>query len=294
MKRTHNQYHFFIFLLTIFALEAILFSVGDFKANEAIRVKEQEIQKIKSALSNTTLLAKGVSVYDATDNISIYSKNADEKMPLASLAKTMTIDVALNEKDQSDMVVISESAINQAGDYGLLANEKWKVGDLAKFTLVGSANDGAYALAEDVRNFLEKMNTKAKKIGMEHTVFLNPTGLDINGDTIGAYASAYDSNIMAVFALRDIPDIFSATTLPEINFKSESGFEHNIKNTNVILDKIPNLLFSKTGYTDLTGGNLTVIFRNKNGHEIAVTILGSTFLGRFEDMEKIVNTLYNE
>ena len=81
--------------------------------------------------------------------------------------------------------------------------------------------------------------------------------------------------------------------MPEINLKSESGFEHNFKNTNILIGKIPNLLFSKTGFTEIAGGNLVVIFKDKGGREIAVTLLGSTFDGRFADMEKIVNILYN-
>ncbi|MEK7104417.1 MAG: hypothetical protein AAB868_00065, partial [Patescibacteria group bacterium] len=54
---------------------------------------------------------------------------------------------------------------------------------------------------------------------------------------------------------------------------------------------IPNILFSKTGLTPLAGGNLTVIYKNKYGHNIAITILGSTSEGRFSDIERIVNML---
>jgi D-alanyl-D-alanine carboxypeptidase len=52
---------------------------------------------------------------------------------------------------------------------------------------------------------------------------------------------------------------------------------------------MPNILFSKTGYTVLAGGNLTIIFKDKMKHDIAITVLGSTISGRFSDMEKLVN-----
>jgi D-alanyl-D-alanine carboxypeptidase len=84
------------------------------------------------------------------------------------------------------------------------------------------------------------------------------------------------------------------TTLPEITFKSETKYIHKIKNTNIIIEKIPNLFFSKTGFTTLAGGNLTVVFENKAGHILAITLLGSTKEGRFSDMGKLVeiaNTL---
>ena len=98
---------------------------------------------------------------------------------------------------------------------------------------------------------------------------------------------------MALYALKAYPEIFNATVIPEINLTSESGFSHNFKNTNTIIEKIPNLLFSKTGFTDVAGGSLAIIFRDKKGDEIAVALLGSTFEERFSDMEKIVDVLYN-
>jgi D-alanyl-D-alanine carboxypeptidase len=98
---------------------------------------------------------------------------------------------------------------------------------------------------------------------------------------------------MAMYILKAYPEISRVTTMLEINLKSESGFMHNFKNTDILVEKIPNLLFSKTGFTDVAGGSLAIIFKNKNGHDIAVTILGSTFDGRFIDMENIVNVLYS-
>ena len=96
---------------------------------------------------------------------------------------------------------------------------------------------------------------------------------------------------MASYAIKSRPEIFRATSWPEISLKSESGVVHSIKNTDVVVENIPNLLFSKTGNTILAGGNLSVVFKNKDGHEIAITVLGSSAAGRFTDMEKLVNAL---
>ncbi|MFA6523998.1 MAG: serine hydrolase [Candidatus Paceibacterota bacterium] len=291
--KPNNKNSILLFILIIFALEAILFSIGNNKLNNISKNEEQKIVNIKNALTNVQVYAKAVSVYDIDSNIEIYGKNQNEKLPLASLIKTMTVLVALDDYRTNPTITIEPDALKQFGDFGFLLYEKWDVKNLAKFTLVASANDGAYALVGDSKNFLERMNSKARRIGMENFSFLNFTGLDFDEQRAGAYASAKDANIMAIYALKAHPDVFSATVLPEISLKSQVGFVHNIKNTNIILNKIPNILFSKTGFTTLVGGNLTIIFKNKDGYRIAITVLGSTQDGRFSDMEKLVNVLYN-
>jgi len=266
----------------------------EIKREETLRIKRKNLKKLeilRSNLANLELEAKAVSVYDVTSKIKIYGENDTLPLPLASLTKTMTAIVVLGENNKKN-INISKNAINVQGEYGLLIGETWKITDLLKFTLISSSNDSATAVSEEDIDFVNKMNNKAKKIGLKNTIFINPTGLD-EGDIVGARGSAFDANTLAVYALQTYPEVFKSTTRVEISINSESGINHKIKNTNVIVDKIPNILFSKTGFTDLAGGNLTIIFKNKNGHDIAVTILGAGIDGRFVDMEKIVNMLYN-
>src|SRR3989338_2885846 len=199
MTETRNNEGLLVFLLFVFALEAILFSAGNFKSNLLFIQEEIKIKKIETALENLPVLAKAVSVYDAEKNKKIYGKNDEVSIPIASLAKTMTIIIALGSLDEQEVISISPEALNQAGDFGLFLHEKWRAEDLARFTLISSANDGAYALGEGEENFLNKMNTKARKIGMERTIFLNLTGLDIDTENPGVFASATDANIMAVY-----------------------------------------------------------------------------------------------
>lgn len=298
MEKELKTNRFFVLVIVLVALEAILFSAGNFKLNETVRLEKEASERVVIALQNISIEARAVSVYDINKSKKIYGKNDEVAMPIASLAKIMTVTLGLNRHRKDDIIYISPNAVGQAGDFGIFANEKWKVNDLAKFTLIVSANDGAYALAEKDESFLDRLNSKAKKIGMKNTLFLNSTGLDLLTDTglpiqAGAFASAEDANLMAIYGLRAYPEIFSVTAEPEINLTSLSGFLHSFKNTDTITEKIPNLVFSKTGYTEIAGGNLTVIFKDKRGHYIAVTVLGSSFDGRFSDMEKIVNVLYN-
>jgi D-alanyl-D-alanine carboxypeptidase len=279
-------------VVVILAVEAGLFWHGNFKIQQQIKLEEQNEQKIQTALGNIPVLAKAVSVYDVTQNKKIYGANDDVAMPIASLAKTMTVLVTLNNHKLNDIVSIPMDAITQDGDYGLLKGEKWYMSDLAKATLIASANDGAFALTAEDPNFITEMNERAQRMGMNDTSFSNPTGLDIDATTPGGTISASDANVMAIFALKEFPQIFWVTIVPDLKIASLSGFTHDFKNTDTAVGNIPNLLFSKTGFTTLAGGNLTTIFKNQKGEEYAVTVLGSTFDGRFTDMESIVNALY--
>ena len=291
MEQTSDNNYFLYFILFILAVEAILFSIGNNESNVAFIKIESKLVKIQNVLANAPIEAKAFSIYDQTLNIKIYGKNDDTEMPIASLAKILTVVTALSGKHQDDIVSISLNALKQETNYEFFVDEKFKIKDLAEFTLVGSANDGAYALAENTDNFLEKVNEKARKIGMENTLFFNSTGLDVDDVFAGVYASAQDVNVMAMYALKAYPEVFSVTVLPKIKIKSESSFDYSIKNTNDILGKIPGILFSKTGFTPLAGGNLTIIYKNKYKHNIAITVLGSTVEGRFSDMVKIIDTL---
>jgi serine-type D-Ala-D-Ala carboxypeptidase (penicillin-binding protein 5/6) len=297
MTEHHINRGILFFLLFVAMLAAIFFFYENKRLDDAYFAEEAKIQVMGERIGRLELEAKAVSVFDITRGRVIYGKEDTVPMPMASLAKTMTVALALSYLEPDQFIYISKNALDQTGDYGLFLYEKWRTEDLSKLTLITSANDGAVALSETDPKFVEKMNAKAKRIGMEHSFFLNPTGLDVNDELedvpgeAGAFASALDANLLASYGMRTNPEVFRATTQPEITLVSGSGFIHTFKNTDIIIDKIPNLLFSKTGYTNVAGGNLTIVFKNKDEHLMAITVLGSSFEGRFMDMEKIVNTL---
>lgn len=284
---------FLLLVIGILILEAGFYYKANVEINNQIKIEAENKVAIEKSLENIPVEAKAVSAYNISKGEKIFGINDSLPLPLASLAKTMTVVVSLNNHELGDVVYIPLSALAEKGDYGMFGNEKWYLSDLAKSTLVASVNDGASALTAGNSQFIQNMNDKAKRLGMRNTSFLNPTGLDIDTTNAGGFISAEDANALASYAFRAYPQIFSATTLSELKVVSLSGFTHDFKNTNTIVDKIPNLLFSKTGFTDIAGGNLTVIFKNSRGEEIAVTVLGSTYNGRFTDMQKLVDTLYD-
>ncbi len=166
-------------MLLVVAFTATFFFIGDSKFHEFTKLKNERNESVRNALEQTPILAQAVSVYNITDNEKIYGKNDDVALPIASLAKIMTVVEGLKEHQMDDIVYVSPNAVKQSGDFGIFAYEKWKIGDLAKFTLIVSANDGAYALYEQRENFLESINSKVQRLGTANTFFANPTGLDL-------------------------------------------------------------------------------------------------------------------
>lgn len=296
MEQTSNKNLLISALLAVLIL-AGLFLLENARSENKFRARELHNQKVSSALTDAKFTAEAISVYDITDHKKIFGRNDDVPLSMASLAKVPTVLLSLSLDSPDKIVQISRDAIRQAGDFGIFAYEKWKLSDIAKFTLVMSANDGAHALAEASPELLSHMNAFVTKMGLKRTFFNNVTGLDIHEDCRvcidqpGAVTTAEEMNMLTAFALKTYPEIFMVTTLPEITLKSESGFWHTFTNTDILIGQIPNLLFSKTGYTELSGGNLSIILKDKDDHLIAVTVLSSTYNGRFKDMEKIVNML---
>jgi D-alanyl-D-alanine carboxypeptidase (penicillin-binding protein 5/6) len=247
----------------------------------------------ESVLSN--IIAKSYYVYDIKENNVIFSKNEREKLPLASVTKIMAGLVIKSNMLPTTIIDIDEESIRQEGDSGLLVNEKWTLKELLDFTLVTSSNDGMHALARaldaykaiDGENTISLMNEKTKEIGLKDTMFLNETGLDINTAISGAYSSAYDMGKLLSYVVLNDPEMIYATAKENSIFISESNIRHPARNTNVSLNEIPTLIGSKTGFTDLAGGNLAIIIDAGISHPVAIVVLGSTQEGRFEDVESL-------
>jgi len=132
------------------------------------------------------------------------------------------------------------------------------------------------------------MNAEAKKIGMNQTYYINDTGLDQSTVQGGAYGTAKNMAMLFNYILKNYPNMMEATREASFQIASESGIMHTAINTDAIVNSIPGLIASKTGYTDLAGGNLVIAFDPEIGRPIIISVLGSTEDGRFEDVSKLV------
>jgi D-alanyl-D-alanine carboxypeptidase len=244
-------------------------------------------------LPRVILDGKAAYAEELKTNRVLYEKNADAQIPLASLTKLMTVLVASETLKKNDTVTISEEALSPEGDAGLAVGEEWDMQTLTDFTLLTSANDGAHALALAAekklsitpQDFVQKMNAKALSIGLVQTFFMDDTGLDISEENAGAYGSAKDVAKLFTYIARTNPRLIEGTSAGAATFTSKSGIVHSGENTSTVVTELPGALGAKTGFTDLAGGNLALIYEPLPGRPVALVILGSTREGRDADMK---------
>lgn len=240
---------------------------------------------------NPQLMAKSALVMRLSDEKIIFEKNGGLQLPLASLTKLMTAYAAEKLKGKQNdfevLIPITREAINQEGDDGLILNEIFLSSDLRDIMLLGSSNDAAYALAEQLPQFTELMNKEANKLSLFNTKFFNPTGLDVSATEPGAVGTAEDLAKLSLAIFKDYLYIFDITTKEEREFLSENNISHKIKNTNKLVSEIPGLIGGKTGFSDLAGGNLLIIADLSFNEPYLFIVLGSSYEGRFEDVKKL-------
>jgi len=237
---------------------AVLFAVLFYFKIPKLVVSDNKVsarQNQENPFNDFILEARSAMVFDLVKNGPIYEFNSQAQLPLASLTKIMTVLVAEEIKTKDISQLVEEA-------------------------LVQSSNQAASALASMNGNFIDLMNKKAKEIGMNQTYFLNETGLDISAKLSGAYGSASDIVKLVAYALKSNPDFFSATV---------NNFDFN---TNPYASTTTMIIGSKTGLTDLAGGNLAIIFDAGFNHPVVSVVLGSTENGRFIDTQKLIEATY--
>lgn len=241
-----------------------------------------------SAFADIFLEAKAAIVYDLATGETLYEKNADAQLPLASLTKLLTVYAALAKLSPDTPITIPSSAASVEGPHTFNVGQTFSLFDLARLTLTASLNDGAVAIASvtaerENRSQTEMLAGAAAALNLSQTYAVNGSGLDVNTAVSGGYGSARDLARLAGAIVEKAPAIAEATTQSFAKAVSVGGTLFSVKNTDPIIGAVQRLLFSKTGYTDLAGGNLALIFDAGINHPIAVVILGSSVKERFTD-----------
>ena len=310
MSSDHQKRHsipvaFFIFdallvLSIIIMIVAISFATVKIPGEE-IDTSTQIAKTVpQDPFKDLSLQAKAVYVFDISKNKALFKKNELEQLPLASLTKLMMALTAVDLVPPDSNIVIKKEFLEEEGDSGLFVNENWKLRNLLDFSLMVSSNDGARSVASVVgaldlnsdnydlgrKDFISKMNDEAQKLGLKQMYFINESGLD-EGSVSGGYGSVIDVEKLIQYLLKSKPEILETTKYESMDFSSLEKV-HTAVNTDTVINQIPGLLASKTGYTDLAGGNLAVAFDASIGHPIVVVVLGSTEQGRFDDVSKLV------
>ncbi len=267
------------------------------KAKEAPKAEEVVVTPKPDAYQDIRLQGSAAIVYDLKTGQTLYERNAEAQLPLASLTKLLTLYAAADSLSDTTQVPLTATALSAEGESGFIEGESFMFKDLARLALVASSNDAAAAIAEAAQKKVgvagsALLASAAQAAHLSQTYALNGTGLDEDTKISGGYGSAKDVALLAGALLERAPDLARASTLSSVTVTSNNGIVYTMKNTNQGVVRVPGVLLSKTGFTDLAGGNLVVVYDTGMGHPIAVVILGSTIDGRFVDVARLIDATH--
>ncbi len=197
----------------------------------------------------------------------LYEQNADAKMLIASTTKIMTALVAVRDGKLSDTVTVSrEAAYTEGSSMYLKEGEELTLETLLYGLMLCSGNDAAVAVAEhvggSVQGFVKRMNETAGDLGMDHSSFANPNGLDDEKH----YSTARDMAVLACAALEN------ETVLRIASTRSITIGGRTMTNHNKLLSMMDGCLGLKTGYTRAAGRTLVSCAERNGQRLVAVTL----------------------
>ena len=203
----------------------------------------------------------------------LWERAADEPHPPASLAKIMTALVLLEGEwhPETPVTVSARAAAAGGSRIGLRAGESMRADDLLTALLVPSANDAAVALAEhaagSVERFVERMNERAKSLGLTQTRLANPTGLDATGQT----SSARDLLRLAEAALQHA-EFARRVAIERERVLTLGGRPIDLVTSNALLGRLAGTKGVKSGFTS-GAGKCLVALAEQNGHRVLAVLL---------------------
>jgi len=245
-----------------------------------------------------TLESKSALLMDAGTGTVLYEQNSHEAMPPASVTKVMTMLLIYEAEENGqfqweDQVQVSDHAASMGGSQVFLeAGETQTAADMTKCIAIASANDAAVAMAEFVAGseeaFVERMNQKARELGMQDTHFENACGLDAEGHV----TSAHDIALMSRELMTRFPEIKEYTTTWQDTIihrtrKGETTF--GLTNTNKLIKWYEGATGLKTGSTGKALYCLSGTAERDGLHLIAVVMAAPDFKIRFQETMKLLD-----
>ena len=231
----------------------------------------------------------------------IYEKNKDEQLRPASITKIMTLLLIFEAIDSgkiklTDMVTISEHAASMGGSQVFLEPyETQDVNTMIKCISIASANDASVAMAEAIagseEEFVQKMNDRAKELGMNNTNFVNCCGLDVDNH----YSTAYDVALMSKELITNYPEISNYSTIwmdTFVHTTKKGQSEFGLTNTNKLIKFYKGITGLKTGSTSLAKYCLSATAKREGMDLIAVIMAAPETKVRFSEAAKLLNYGY--
>lgn len=290
----------------ILACVALLAGFG-FGVDKSHLIGKQEpmiLETISDGLSVETekgatldLAVKSACLMDADTGTVIYQQEGHKELPPASVTKVMTMLLAMEAVDAgkvklTDQVTISERASSMGGSQMYMEpGEVHTLEELMEGIAMVSANDACVAVSEYIAGseeiFVEKMNQRAKELGMRDTHFVNTNGLPVAEH----YTSAYDIALMSRELIRheETKNWFTTwqTTMKVGLPGKEKEFE--MTNTNKLLKQYPGAWGIKTGFTQEAGYCLSAAATKEDTTFIAVVLGAESSKSRTEEISKLLN-----
>jgi D-alanyl-D-alanine carboxypeptidase (penicillin-binding protein 5/6) len=233
---------------------------------------------------------------DMSSGAVLFAKDADRRMPPASMAKMMTVYVAFDLIKKGDLKLDQKIEVrpetwkkwhSQGSTMFLGVGEQPTVADLLKGIVTLSGNDACVVLAEGIagteEGFVNLMNDRAKKIGLTNSHFGTSNGWPDEGRT---YVTARDLAHLAAATIRDFPDLYkSFYSLPSFTWGKTLGAGAAIEqgNRDPLLGKVPGADGLKTGHTEEAGFGFTGS-AEQNGRRLVLVVAGlDTYSGRADE-----------
>ena len=235
---------------------------------------------VSAAAVDLDIPAKSALLMDVETGTVLYESNPHEPLAPASVTKVMTMLLIMEAIDSgkigwNDTVTASEAAAAKGGSQVYLkVGETMSVTDMVKSIAVSSANDCACAMAEHIAGseaaFVDKMNARAKELGMNDSHFVNCTGLDDSEDAKDHKTSAYDIALMSRELLKYHPDIKKFTTIWMDTIRNGT---FGLSNTNKLVRFYSGATGLKTGFTSGAGYCLSASAQ-REGMELIAVVMG--------------------
>ena len=249
---------------------------------------------VARAESDVDITSKSACLVDYASGSMLYGHNPKEHLPIASMVKMMTILLTLDEFDKGSlteetMITTSENASGMGGSQVFIdPYVEYSAGDLLKSVIMASANDASVALAEHIsgseKAFVNKMNQKAKELGMNDTYYVNCTGLPAPEQ----YSCAIDcAVVLKEVAEHELYHKYSTIWMDEL--VHPSGRKTELVNTNRLIRYYDGCDGGKTGSTNEAGCCLSASAVRNNMRLISVVIGAKNSQTRFNECTKLFN-----
>lgn len=225
----------------------------------------------------------------------LFSQNADQKVPMASITKTMALLLWAEDIDEGrlsldEKVKASSSASSAEGSViWLNAGEEMTAAELLEAVIVSSANDACIALAEHTAGseaqFVKRMNQRAAEMGLNNTRYTNCVGFDDSGH----YSTARDIAVLTAELMKH--EVYRGWMLTWLDYLR--GGETQLVNTNKLIRTYKGILGGKTGTTDNAGCCLTVCAERGDMRLVAVTLGCADDDERFSSAKELLDYGFN-